>query len=586
MAIVFLAVVWMAIALSIAKDSKKVCNLTLEGDPATTAEDVFCPPWFVQEPNSTQCKCGSAVGGLIECQYSPPYYYYVSLPVCYCMTAHIDCNSSTTILGSCPYSCVGNVPWSSDPQKLNAITCEEKWNRAGPLCARCQEGFGPPVYSYDLSCIPCNATNITAVVKFAAISFIPLTLFCLGIIVFRISATKPPLDILIFVSQILAAPQYMQIVQPKVLDESDFLPKPVHDMCWKLFAAFFGVWNLDFFRSFYPSLCFSSHMTSLQATFLEYTIGLYPLLMIAVIYVIVQLYDRCCTTMRHNCRLYCCTPILRRFEIRSALIDAFATFLILAYVKIGYTSVSILEPTVVHTPDGAYKLYAYADASMEYMGTEHRKYALPAIFITVIFTVLPLLYLVLFPLTCFQRGLNFCGCRCLTLRIFADAFQGCYKDGTEGTRDNRWFSGLQLSMRLAIVVIFEIERHHSTMIILAMILVIVYLAMIETMQPYKRHRNIYIYFKINAPSVLLLSLSLWIIGKIIADIQRDTMKIRFAMHSSLLILSSLIPFCYAVGLFFYWLFAVKQCGRKGIAVLLKCIKKQGNEEQQLLQNSS
>ena len=104
---------------------------------------------------------------------------------------------------------------------------------------------------------------------------------------------------------------------------------------------------MDFFR---PSLCLSSHMTSLQATFLEYTIGLYPLLMIAVIYVIVQLYDRCCTTMRHNCRLCCCVSLLRRFEIQSALIDAFATFFILAYVKIGYTSVSILEPTAVYTP--------------------------------------------------------------------------------------------------------------------------------------------------------------------------------------------------------------------------------------------
>ena len=103
-----------------------------------------------------------------------------------------------------------------------------------------------------------------------------------------------------------------------------------------------------------------------------YTIGLYPLLMIAVIYVIVQLYDRYCTTMRHNCRLCCCVPLLRRFEIRSALIDAFATFLVLAYVTIGYTSVSILEPTTVYTPDRVYKLFAYADASMEFMAHGNR----------------------------------------------------------------------------------------------------------------------------------------------------------------------------------------------------------------------
>ena len=578
MDIVFLALFWLAISLSRAEESNEVCNSTSESD-------VFCPPWFVQEPNSTQCKCGSTVGGLVKCQsdehYSPPYYY-ISLPWCYCMTAHIDCNSSAVIFGSCPYSCSYEGIWFPDPQKLNAKVCEETWNRTGPLCARCQEGLGPPVYSYLISCIPCNAMS-TELVKFVAASFVPLTLFCLGIIVFRISATKPPWDIFIFVSQILAAPQYMQVIQPIVQGKS--LPNTVHVMCWKLFSTFFGVWNLDFFRSFYPPVCLSSHMTSLQAIFLEYTIGLYPLLMIVVIYVIVQLYDHRCTRVRHNCRLCCCVPLLRRFDIRSSLIDAFATFLVLAYIKIGYTSVSILMPTAVYTPDGAYKLYVFVDASMEYMGTEHLKYALPAVFTTLLFNVLPLLFLILFPLTCFQRGLNYCGCRCLTLRIFSDAFQGCYKDGTEGTRDYRWFSGLQLFMRFAIVIIFEIERHHLTIIVLAMILVIVYLAMIETMQPYKHHRNMNLYFKINAGSVLLLSLSLWMIGKITFHLQRDSDKTRFAIHSSLLIVSSLIPFCYAVGLSFYWLFAVKQCGRKAISVLWKCLKKQ-NEQEQLLQNSS
>ena len=215
------------------------------------------------------------------------------------------------------------------------------------------------------------------------------------------------------------------------------------------------------------------------------------------------------------------------------------------------------------------------------MGTEHLKFALPALFITLMFNVLPLFFLVLFPLTCFQRGLNHCGFRCLTLRIFSNTFQGCYKDGTEGTRDYRWFSGLQLFMTFAIV-----ERHHSTVIILAVIVVIVYLIMIETMQPYKHHRNMYIYFNINAKSFLLLSLSLWMISKVIIDLQRDTLKSKFVIHSSLLIVSSLIPFCYAVGLFFYWLFAIKRCGRKGITILMKCLKKRGNEQEQLLQGSS
>ena len=52
------------------------------------------------------------------------------------------------------------------------------------------------------------------------------------------------------------------------------------------------------------------------------------------------------------------------------------------------------------------------------------------------------------------------------------------KTGQEGTRDYGWFFGLQFFMRLAIVIIFEIES-----------LVIVYLVMVEVMQPYKHHRE-------------------------------------------------------------------------------------------------
>ena len=39
-----------------------------------------------------------------------------------------------------------------------------------------------------------------------------------------------------------------------------------------------------------------------------------------------------------------------------------------------------------------------------------------------------------------------------------DAFQGCYKDGTNGTQDCRYFAGLQLVLRLLFPFIFFITR--------------------------------------------------------------------------------------------------------------------------------
>ena len=51
----------------------------------------------------------------------------------------------------------------------------------------------------------------------------------------------------------------------------------------------------------------------------------------------------------------------------------------------------------------------------------------------------------------FQKCLGCCGRRLLALHAFADVFQGCYKNGTSGTRDCRYFAGLYLVFRIVIL---------------------------------------------------------------------------------------------------------------------------------------
>ena len=50
------------------------------------------------------------------------------------------------------------------------------------------------------------------------------------------------------------------------------------------------------------------------------------------------------------------------------------------------------------------------------------------------------------------------------LHAFMDAFQGCYKDGTNGTRDCRYFAGLQLVLRLLFPVIFSLQGKPSLLL--------------------------------------------------------------------------------------------------------------------------
>ena len=51
----------------------------------------------------------------------------------------------------------------------------------------------------------------------------------------------------------------------------------------------------------------------------------------------------------------------------------------------------------------------------------------------------------------FQKCLGCCGRRLLALHAFADVFQGCYKNGTNGTRDCRYFAGLYLVFRIILL---------------------------------------------------------------------------------------------------------------------------------------
>ena len=54
--------------------------------------------------------------------------------------------------------------------------------------------------------------------------------------------------------------------------------------------SLFGVWSLDFFRFVYTPFCIHPGMTTVQALSLDYLIAVYPLLLLLLAYVMVQLH--------------------------------------------------------------------------------------------------------------------------------------------------------------------------------------------------------------------------------------------------------------------------------------------------------
>ena len=61
-------------------------------------------------------------------------------------------------------------------------------------------------------------------------------------------------------------------------------------MAVRVGAMVYGIWNLDFFRSFDLGICVGTD--TLQTLALDLAVGVYPLLLMLLTYVLIRLYDR------------------------------------------------------------------------------------------------------------------------------------------------------------------------------------------------------------------------------------------------------------------------------------------------------
>ena len=150
----------------------------------------------------------------------------------------------------------------------------------------------------------------------------------------------------------------------------------------------------------------------------------------------------------------CFTRFRRRWDPKGSVINAFATFLLLSYSKLLTVSYSSLAVTELYNNQGERvgPAVVYYDASIESFSRQHLPFAVLAICVLLVFAVFPMLLLLLYPMRSFQRCLGYCTrIRWQFLHTFADAFQGCYKNGTNGTCDYRYFAGFYLFFRIVLL---------------------------------------------------------------------------------------------------------------------------------------
>ena len=343
----------------------------------------------------------------------------------------------------------------------------------------------------------------TGVSTYLAVSLLPLTGFFLAAVALRLRVTATHWNGVVFTSQILTSPIILRQLAGKWYMHRYGYNKNGIGTALGFYTTYLGIWNLDFFRMVYFPFCLHPRASTLLILSLDYIIAAYPLVLIIVTHVLVTLHYRNCTLIVYLWKPFqvCCIRFRRQWNIQNSLVDAFATFLLLSYMKFVLTSCDLLIPTTLyHSESNHDTTVLYYDGNIGYFGRDHLPYAVLAIVVVLVFVLLPILLLCLYPCLWFQSILNRYHLRSQALNTFMDTFQGSFKDGTQalntfmdtfqgsfkdgtnGTRDYRYFAAVYLIARVVVhisLVLGISNTGTSISVLICMILLICIL------QPYK-----------------------------------------------------------------------------------------------------
>ena len=418
----------------------------------TIAQRDDCPPWFIPDNTScTGCSCHQE-NAKVYCGRDFPLLHFG-----FCMT--YNNTTGVTAYGACPYiahysNIVDYIQLPSNVSLLNEYMCG-LLNREGPLCGKCKGGYGAALYSYTLECSKCWGHGYGWVLYYF-LELFPITVMYFLVVIFHIRATSSPLSALVFMSQIvvytirLNVPFHMYI-------ENELAGFSY--VALQLLLVLCGIWSLDFFRSVIPPFCVSGNIKTVHALALEYLVAFYPIFLILITYVCIKLHD-------NNFRpvIWLWKPFRRHFahlrrswDSTASIINAFTTFLLLAFSKILFVSFTLfhISPVRHNYIDIPNKCVLYYDSTVECHTHEYTIFSALAGCVLVIFIICPIILLILYPTRLFRRCVSCCVFRRWhALHMFVESFQGQYKDGTNGTRDFRMVSASFLILRISTLFLF------------------------------------------------------------------------------------------------------------------------------------
>ena len=493
-----------------------------------------CPTWLYCSEEGW-CSCGSSVHGAILCNNETQEVFVVNS---LCIT-HFNAypNSKDAVVGSCLYAEIHQKNYVA--VNPNISIQEEQLcgslNRKGRLCGECAPEQFVSSYSYDLKCNHCNGSLIINILKYFSVAYFPLTIFLILVFMCRISVMSPQISMVVLLCQVYTSPQVMRVLIQNTRETK-------MELVCKIITAIYGIWNLDFFRTLLPPLCLP--LNTMHVIALDYLVAMYPLLLLVCFYTLVTAHDKGFMLIVRVWRpfLRFTSKIRQQWNVKHSIIDAFATFILLSYVKFVNISMDLLIPTQIVNIHGSQLGYFwYYDATVKYMGSQHMPYVVIAVLVLVMGIMFPVL-LILYPMRWFQNLLNKCGLNSPGLRMFIECFQGNFRDRSDGGWECRYYAAIHPLLRMLQSVIFAVTKSNDFFLLMTVI-IIVSITYILVARPYKKQYGLYN----TLDAILLLSILGFFSGCLMYTLSFND-HLRSTFGPIMAAIFSLIPLAYFIAL--------------------------------------
>ena len=311
------------------------------------------------------------------------------------------------------------------------------------ICGSCSytsnngQDFGMVINVPISTCISCeNATGVGYFLIQILLVIIMMTILA----VLHINITNGNLNAYILYSQIMTL-QFPGLGYTSWVSAYGYLPVILGGYNFiTISITVYSIWNLNFLTLFPDPFCIPGVRTTAGVILLQYVTAACPLLFIIVSYTWIQCYNNgyrlVVYTTRPVHRLLAC--FWQKFKIQPSLIDTYAGLLLLAYMRFLAISVKLL-------------MFITFDSKFASSQVVPVPLVIIPILCLLVFVILPMAVLLLYPFKIFQRYLTCCRLDRPGLHAIVDAYQGCFKNSATDGREGRYFAGLFLLFRFCYV---------------------------------------------------------------------------------------------------------------------------------------